>query len=327
MATLQWVGGGDNQASDPNDWIDTSTGLPAVPELGDTLAAGSAPPAPAQSFTMNVKGDDLVGSSLGVYYSNITVNLSHHAFINAYVAYGPFYTPDTFNVSQKSTLNLELLKANVIVNLSQGSTLSINPGYIGGTINVFGHDTLTIPQNDGPGGLEINLAQGAKLSGTFVSPPAGFVMNGAEGAVFLNNGASMIETFLNYFDVDVAGKGTMTVSRNGNLEFIKSVGSHQSVLDGGIMKIDSPNQFHASATLTSASSQVDLMGLAKADSYTFKNDLLKIFSCNNVIDKLRLTDQTPYGFDVVKTAGSVNVVALSSSGETLPGALPVHAWV
>jgi hypothetical protein len=280
---------------------------------------------------MNMKSDDLEGSSLGVYFSHLTANLSHRAFVTAYVGYGPYSPPDTFNVSQGSTLDLNLLKANVIVNLSQNSTLSITPGFIGGTINVSGRDTLTIPSSDGLGRFDINLAPGAKLSGTFAT--LSISMKGAQGSVFLNNGASFIEGFTGYLDVDVAGNGSITVPAGPSglplLEFFKSVGSHQSVLDGGVVQIDSPKQFHASVTMTSASSQVDLMGLAKADSYTFKNDMLKIFSGNNVIDTLRLTNQTPYGFDVVGTASSVNVVAHSSSGELLPGALPVHAhaWV
>ncbi len=327
MATLQWVGGGDNQTSDTNDWIDTSTALHAAPAKGDTLTASSPPPGPVQSFTMNVRGNDLMGSPLSAYYSDLTANLSHRATMTAYVG---FTGTAEFNVSQHSTLNLGLSHATATVNLSQNSTLYYNPGYGTGTINVSGRDTLAIAEDSSPGGVVVNLQPGARLVGTFVSPLFELSMNGAENSVFLNNGASFIKTYSTRLNVEVAGNGSMTVSPSAginsrdHLEFVKAVGSHQSVLDGGVVQIDSPNQFRAGVTLATAFSEVDLLNLVTADSYTFKNDLLKIFSGNNVIDTLRLTDQTPYGFDVVKTAGSVNVVAHSSSGATTPGALPVH---
>lgn len=269
-----------------------------------------------------------MGSSLSAYYSDLTANLSNRASVTAYVGYTG---AAVFNVSQHSTLSLGLSHADATVNLSQNSTLYYNPGYGTGTINVFGRDNLTIIEDSSPGGVAINLEQGARLSGTFVSPLFELSMSGAEHSVFLNNGASFIGTYSTRLDVDVAGKGSMTIlpstgsAGRDHLEFVKAVGSHQSILDGGVVQVDSPNQFRASVTLTSAFSEVDLVGLATADSYTFKNDMLRIFSGNNVIDTLRLTDQTPYGFDVVKTAGSINVVALSSSGEAIPGALPVHA--
>ena len=55
--------------------------------------------------------------------------------------------------------------------------------------------------------------------------------------------------------------------------------------------------------------QIDLMGLPTADSYTYQNDMLSIFSGSSVIDTLHLHDSTPYGFVAEPpTAGaSVNI--------------------
>ncbi|MFL5254202.1 MAG: hypothetical protein ACJ8AI_15145 [Rhodopila sp.] len=114
---------------------------------------------------------------------------------------------------------------------------------------------------------------------------------------------------------------------------MKSVGPHQSVFADNLVKVDQPNQFAANITLASpqnppagsaATSEIDLSGLVNADSYTFKNDMLNIWSGNKIIDTLRLHNSTTYGFDVVQTSGSVNVVALTSPDQVLPGALPIH---
>ena len=69
--------------------------------------------------------------------------------------------------------------------------------------------------------------------------------------------------------------------------------------------------------------EIDLMGLANADSYTFKNDMLKIYDGSKIIDMLRLHDSTTDGFTVQKTASSVNIVAITDPTH-LPVGLPIH---
>src|SRR5207248_2090163 len=110
-------------------------------------------------------------------------------------------------------------------------------------------------------------------------------------------------------NANVAGAGSLSVS--GTLIFGKSVGSGQEVdVVGGTVQVSQPTKFLGSAQLltggTGHVSEIDLMGLANADSYTYQNDLLSIFSGSSVIDKLHLHDSTPNGFAVEKTAGSVN---------------------
>jgi hypothetical protein len=88
------------------------------------------------------------------------------------------------------------------------------------------------------------------------------------------------------------------------------------------VQIDQPSIFSGSTELFAGA--IDLVGLAQADSYGYTKDLLSIYSGNKILEPLRLVDQAPYGFGVVEASESVNIVALTSSGETLQGALPLH---
>jgi len=67
------------------------------------------------------------------------------------------------------------------------------------------------------------------------------------------------------------------------------------------------------------------MGLTTADSYSYKNDMLNIFSGNKIIDTLRLHDSTQYGFVVEppETRGTVSIVAIADPTNPLPS-LPIH---
>ena len=67
-------------------------------------------------------------------------------------------------------------------------------------------------------------------------------------------------------------------------------------------------------------SEVDLVGLAKADSYTFENDMLSIFSGNCLIDRLKLTNNGSFigvSHDLV-VSKSGSDVWLTQSGLTSP---------
>jgi len=80
--------------------------------------------------------------------------------------------------------------------------------------------------------------------------------------------------------------------------------------------------YHSSGPMTAT---INLEGLANADSYTFANDMLSIFSGKSVIDTLRLHDSTQFGFAVNKVPDGVSVV--TNVDQTNPvGGLPVHTW-
>ena len=66
-------------------------------------------------------------------------------------------------------------------------------------------------------------------------------------------------------------------------------------------------------------------GLAKADSYTFQNDMLSIYQGKKSIDTLRLHDNTSYGLEIDKTHTGVRVLAYVDASHTPVGTpLPIH---
>ena len=98
MRTLTWIGGGNNNASNPLDWNPNDE-----PQPGDTLLVSRGVPTQLFTmFTMNVSGTDLAGNSLSMEGGvDLTANLSHRAvmLINSYGG-----GKGTFNLSQKSSL-------------------------------------------------------------------------------------------------------------------------------------------------------------------------------------------------------------------------------
>jgi hypothetical protein len=212
-------------------------------------------------------------------------------------------------------------------------------------VNISGNDTAVFDLASGgetDGNFVINLDQGARWNGTLQGSPtntffaATVTVNGGAGSFFNNDGASTINgsTTIN---ADVVGAGSFNVvgagapgANPGKLEFVQSVGSHQSITDTALVQIDKPNEFAASITLADFGPgitlpEIDLEGLAKADSYTFKNDMLRLFSGHKVIDTLRLTDQTQFGFAVEKTASSVNIVGIDPTHPATGTLLPMHS--
>ena len=54
------------------------------------------------------------------------------------------------------------------------------------------------------------------------------------------------------------------------------------------VRVDQPDAFHGAVNLN-IFGELDLQGLANADSYTFQNDMLSIYSGGTVLDTVRLT--------------------------------------
>ncbi len=325
MATLTWRGGGNNNASNPNDW--TPTG---APRPGDALQTDYPP----QSYTMNIRGNDLAGDTFSMNNATLTANLSHQATMTAFMWLS---NAGTFNLSQNSTLDLSLMS---------GFHVGINTA----TVNIAGTDNFTLHNNDS--NVTVNLAAGARWNGTvelkeFFGVTFGkTTVNGAAGSTFNNNGHSVVNnTESMVLNTDVTGRGSFDVTNNGpgnfafgnalaKMEFVRSVEPNQSITASGQVQIDEPNRFKASITLKAPPTssfgipsplpaEIDLMGLATADSYTYKNDMLSIYSGKSVIDRLHLTDQTLHGFVVEKGAGSVNIVAILDPAHP-PFGLPIH---
>lgn len=186
----------------------------------------------------------------------------------------------------------------------------------------------------------INMAPNSNLTGSFdfanrYVGGGSFVINPTYNDIFYNT-----ESYLSWGYVDipipVAGAGVFNVAINGKLEFESSVGNDQwiGLASGGypvsrsVLQLDKPMEFLGSVTLYHNSGSmiatINLEGMANADSYTFQNDMLSIFSGQTVIDTLRLHDSTTNGFEVDKTPTGVSVVTIVDPTQ-IRGGLPIHA--
>jgi hypothetical protein len=319
MIARTWIGGENNQASNPNDWSPTG-----VPQKGDTLGLNVPTFTP---LTINVSANDLAGDTFVIFGIGseppVTANLSHNAVMNVRIDYRGNTT--TFNLSQNSRLKLQ--------------TVYGSPA----TVNLSGSDTLIL---NGSGAPQINLSSGARWTGTFDTVSLG--MRSGADSVFNNNGASYTRSggAIGHGPVamtaDVTGTGSFDIGGSVSMgfqvrmEFVKSVGSHQTITNRGLVRIDEPSQFSAKITLdapkpselpfgTPLAAEIDLMGLARADSYTFKNDMLRLYSGKKVIDTLKLHDSTQFGLEVENTTSGVSILAYTDAMHTKVGsALPAH---
>jgi len=283
MATLTWIGGGNNKASNPNDWSPTG-----APEPSDTLQI-SGP----GTYTMNVRGNDLMGDTLGISYADATLNLSRNAAVTARVGDG---ADVKFNLLGVSHLDLSASGSNVA---NGGSS-----------------DT-------------VNLARNSVWIGSFNMGYAGHLSTSAGAhSLFINDGDSGVARGSAVLAMPVVGTGSIS-DYASRLEFASSVGAHLSVgvsgeYPGAVIAIDHPYEYHASTSM-GAEGEIDLVGLAHADSYTFKNDMLAIYSGNCVIYSMRLQAYSGFGaFEVAQTPSGVNIFSTADPNNPPAGALPIH---
>jgi hypothetical protein len=179
------------------------------------------------------------------------------------------------------------------------------------------------------------LAENSHWVGGFVvtdqGGPATLIVNGGKNATFENAGvpgrsgsidegqATAVE-----FNTDITGRGQMTFTNGALLQDISgSVSAGQTInLEGptpSFAVLYEPKDFHGLIDL--GMGQVDLLGL-KADSYTYKNDLLSIFNGKTVVDTLRLAASQ---FTVSQSLTGVGVVVWTTPDVGTGGTiLPVH---
>lgn len=275
MTSKTWIGGDGNDASDPANW---SPG--EAPQPGDTLDM--------QGGTMNIRDDDLAGNTLVIGQSQRTTS------------------PTTLNLSQH---------ADVSMQTALYSTDSV-------TINVGGSDTLNLAAGfPSATTFTVNLADHARLAGSIDMTFGSAVFAGGSGSRYVNNGSDVVRGSRVTLDTDVRGQGSFTVhsaqSSGGQLEFGGSVSRGQTVTVSGDpyrlvrsqLQIDQPAAFKGAVALDSFG-EVDLVGLANAESYQLKNDILSIYSGCNEIERLRLTlpppvSGTPLDLTVAQTATGI----------------------
>jgi hypothetical protein len=300
MTDRTWTGAVSNSASDPGNWSPAG-----VPEFGDTLIARQTSPT-GPGITMDITGDALAGDTLSLQ----SVQNTH---------------PNTFNLSHNAELNLDMF--NTAVGVSFDSTE---------VVNVSGRDTLNADLstlND----VSINLAANANLFGSFSGDRLTLDMSSAGNTRYHNDG---IDSFSAGSTVDiqpdVVGSGTFSLYsaltyKPTSIEFGGSVSRGQTVDLHGVsqpitanLTVDDPGQFHATVDLHDFS-LADFVGLAEADSWSYKNDLLTLRNgCGQVIDRFHIVSDAPItsggvdGLSVSKTAGGDVLV---SPGTDFKGSL------
>ena len=289
MTARTWLGSQTNKASDPASW---SNG-PSV--AGDDISVTGTGP-----FTMNIAGNDLAGDAMAVH-APLTANLARHAALTANV-FGP---------------------STAAFNLAGGDTAYVSAGLGGNAVvNVAGCDTGSFEANRAA--MTVNLASGSVFSGTATGDYAGRIT--MQGAGKFNNTSDSVVNGPGGHDtigVDVIGKGLFSVN-GGGISFLKYVGPDQSVvMEYGSIDIAEPSHFHGQVTFTGGFASINLTGLATADSYSFKNDMLDIWGGNKVIEALRLTNQDANGFAVEPPASGSLTIATLFPGFN-PDSLPVH---
>ncbi|HTI80837.1 MAG TPA: hypothetical protein VL614_10365 [Acetobacteraceae bacterium] len=283
MATPRiWSGGGNNKASNPIDWSPAGR-----PQPGDNLMMNAG-------TTIDIRGNDLAGNPL-TYRSDDTMNLSHGANVSA-----------------------------------QAAVVTAPPDFADNVVfNVRGMDTLNVSSAGFEADVTVNIAANSRWVGGFNAVEDKFTVNGAAGASFSNQFSS--GTKVNpVINADVNGQGTIAVGDFSQWEFTKSVSAGQTVHLAdlfGAVQIDHPQRFHAKVVAdglpnTASQARVNLLGLATADSYTYKNDLLKLYSGNKVIDTMSLSGAvTAATIGVEKTSTGISVLMdrdIAGQTELLP---------
>ena len=88
----------------------------------------------------------------------------------------------------------------------------------------------------------------------------------------------------------------------------------------GHLVIDHPTQFRG--TINLGSGDIDLTGLAQADSFSFQNDMLSIFGAGTTLDTLHITGGSD--FSVEKTATGISIYTADDTHHSDGTLLPIH---
>lgn len=300
MVNRTWIGGGNNKADNPKDWSPTG-----APPAGDVLTMNSG--------TMNASGSSLFSDNLNIISG-------------------------TFNGKNIVAANL-FLDGDTIVNLSNNSSATVD---VIGNSKVNIQDNATVSLTAFQGGLAtVNLAANSHWIGDFhVNPGGSLVVNGDRHATFINSGSSGIAGVGAHavINADITGGSSLlavgggaTLELNGSvapgITVVVTSGALAPTDATSVLKIDHPGQF--SGILNLGVGEIDLVGLAKADSYSFKNDMLSIYSGKGIIDTLSLQQgsgiQAGSPFVVEKTATGVSIYSLSDPTHPAGKLLPLHA--
>ncbi len=284
-STLTWIGGGNDDASNPKDWSPTGS-----PRLGHTLLIDNG-------GTINITGHALAGNVLSIEPSSTglepTLNLD-----DAKIALGmvnqppefsdpaPYITLNVAGGSDSVTAPASNPIDNTMINLQGNAHLLLSGGMYFISASGGAHSELI---NDG----RLELARGIQ-SGTIDTNLTG---TGVVSTAYLL---------------------TLSLTIDG------SVGAGQTVdvMAENTLVLDKPLAFAGTVnaeTFGPDALVIDLMGVT-ATSYEYSNDLLKLYNGNRVADTLKLTAMPPY---VIPTSAGIELSY--GQGPVAPPHLPVHS--
>lgn len=267
--SLNWIGGGNNQASNAKDWS------PAVaPAPGDTLDDSI-------SGTMNITGAALAGDILNVFPPGVTLNLSNATLD----AIANFEGGDTFNLTGNNRFNLDPAMPS-----PGGPTITINMGK---------NATLTgeVASNFQPGGDPVIINGGTYINDASETSEAQFMTFNCnvEGTGTLIAGGTL--TFLG-----AVGAG-QTIAANGIVD-IGDPGAFAGTIGGAAQGPGGTPHVPIEAN-TDFIGQINLTGLLQTASYTFTGNVLTLFNANDkAIDTLNI-DTSGVSVDATSTGVTI----------------------
>lgn len=303
MVNRVWTGiapGGD--ARNPYNWGAVTPGgselSPGLPNSSDSLFMYTG-------GTMNVTNNNLAGDTL-------TLSTLPPASLNL-ASYNPGLPAP---VHEMPTVNLTNANVSLISQWNQDPS-----GTIVATINARGANTVTylgrtgssgIAENQIPIGTNFNIASHSTLAGLFTTGQANFLNVNGHG-VFAPSNLAVSDGGTAVINANTVGVGTISASgyHYAHLTFGGSVGSGQSItLDGATLVIDKPHEFAATVNVSSISPYTDisLVGLPRADSWSLNNDMLRITSHGHTVDSMHLVTNGP-SISVYQNAGGIDILA------------------
>lgn len=273
MTTRVWKAGAVDNIHAPYEW--TPYG---APQAGDRLIIGEG------TVFLNdasLKTATVVLSSDGQTTAAPTLVASGAANVNVVV-------------DQELLSGLSGYSPNAYGNVDVAGAPTVHVTAIGQRVT-GGHAAVTIdPFSEMRGGV---TATGADSS---------VVVTGSSTSAFENSDSTATNSGSVTISADVVGVGTFELSNYGTMTFQQGVSAGQTITDtGGILTIADPKDFHGTLNLSNPTGGLDFVKISNllGDSYTYKNDVLKILDAGKEVFQMKLN--APDGFTVAFNSGVV----------------------
>ena len=260
-----WIGGGDNNVSNPDDWSPSGAPGPA-----DTLmmAYGTLP----LNNVLNVYGNALAGDTLNIYHPSSPSTQT----INLIGADASIKTDQGFHVRGSWSPLDDVININ-----ASGGTSNLSLNVYENTLNVQVAPDSTLVMNDIVDSSNFTASGGTiEFIGDNIFKPLRAVFNDRLiGTATINESASTAYGSVVFMEVNGFVGCGLTLN-------LSSLGSEFSNVG---LQIDHPKEFHG--TINTIEGFVAFMGL-HATSGEILNGMLKLFEGDKLVNATRFTGQT-----------------------------------